>query len=64
MSAMDAVMEETTVHGITSEPTQLGPAIYLEVFVNGVKVSALIDTSSPVTLLSLKEVMRILEEGL
>jgi len=44
---MDGMMEETTVHGVTSsEPTLLGPSIYMEVFGNGVKVSALIDTGS------------------
>jgi len=34
----------------------------LEVSVNGVKESACIDTGSPVTLLSLKQVVRILAE--
>ena len=59
-------MGEGIVHGVTSsseiKSTKLGPAIYLGVFVNGVKVSALIDTGSPVTLLSLKQAVKILAE--
>ena len=40
--------------------TKLGPAVYSEVTVNGVKVTALIDTGSPVTLMSLKKAVQIL----
>ena len=36
-------------------PTKLGPIVSPEVIVNGVKVTALIDTGQPVTLMSLKK---------
>ena len=44
-------MEEATVNGVSFSdemtPTKLGPAVYSEVTVNGVNVTALIDTGSP-----------------
>ena len=43
-------MEEATVNGVPfldeMTPTKLGPAVYLELTVNGVNVTALIDTGS------------------
>ena len=57
-------MKEATVNGVTfsDEMTsvRLGPAVYSDVTVNGVKVTALIDTGSPVTIMSLKKAVQIL----
>ena len=57
-------MEEATVNGVsfsdTITPTKLGPAVYSEVTVNGVNVTALIDTGSPVSIMSLKKAIQIL----
>ena len=57
-------MEEATVNGVslsgTITPTKLGPAVYSEVIVNGVNVTALIDTGSPVSIMSLKKAIQIL----
>ena len=59
-----AVMEEAMVHGVTSSdettPTKLGPVIYSEVKVDGMKMTALIDTGSPMTLMSLKQAVQML----
>ena len=48
-----SLSDETTL-------TMLGPAVYSEVTVNGVKITTLIDTGSPVTLMSLKKAVQIL----
>ena len=57
-------MEEATVNGVAFSDettiTKLGPTIYSEVSVNGEKVMALIDTGSPVTLMSLNKAIQIL----
>ena len=57
-------MEEATVNGVsfsdTITPTKLGPAVYSEMTVNGVNVTALIDTGSPVSIMSLKKAVQIL----
>ena len=57
-------MEEATVNGVsfsdTITPTKLGPAVYSEVTVNGVNVTALINTGSPVSIMSLKKAIQIL----
>ena len=57
-------MEEATVSGVsfsdTITPTKLGPAVYSEVTVNGVNVTALIDTGSPLSIMSLKKAIQIL----
>ena len=59
-------MEEATVNGVsfqihrTIKPTKLGPAVYSEVTVNGANVTALIDTGSPVSIMSLKKAVQIL----
>ena len=57
-------MEEVTVNGVAFSDettiTKLGPTIYSEVSVNGEKVMALIDTGSPVTLMSLNKAIQIL----
>ena len=55
-------MKEATVNGVTfsDEMTlmRLGLAVYSDVTANGVKVNALIDTGSPVTIMSLKKAMQ------
>ena len=57
-------MEEATVNGVSFSdemtPTKLGPAVYSEVTVNGVNVTALIDTGLPVSIMSLKKAVQIL----
>ena len=56
--------EEATVNGVPFSdemiPTKLGPAAYSEVTVNGVNMTVLIDTSSPVSIMSLKKAVQIL----
>ena len=57
-------MEKASVNGVSFSdemtPTKLGPAVYSEVTVNGVNVTALIDTGSPVSIMSLKKAVQIL----
>ena len=57
-------MKEAMVNGVAfsdeTTPKGLGPAVYSEVTVNGVKVTALVDTGSPVTIMSLKKAVQIL----
>ena len=61
---VNAVMEEATMYGVTfseeTMPTKLGPVVYSEVVVDGMKMNALIDTGSPVTLMSLKQAVQML----
>ena len=55
----------TTVYGVvTSEKksTNLGPTISISAMVNGVPTEALVDTGSPVTILSLKFAMLVLSQ--
>ena len=56
--------EEATVNGVSFSdemtPTKLGQVVYSEVTVNGVNVTALIDTGSPVSIMSLKKAVYIL----
>ena len=44
----------------TITPTKLGSAVYSEVTVNGVNLTALIDTGLPVSIMSLKKAIQIL----
>ena len=62
-----AVLEECTVivNGIVpteKNSTELGPTVTISALVNGVKVDALVDTGSPVTILSLKFAMVVLSQ--
>ena len=64
---LTAALEEctTTVYGVvTSEKksTNLGPTISISAMVNGVPTEALVDTGSPVTILSLKFAMLVLSQ--
>ena len=63
--ALAGVVEEVTLHGISSSGdakngVELGPSITAEVEVEGVPVQALLDTGSPVTIVSLDFLIRAL----
>ena len=53
-----------TIHGVTSEAGaergRLGPTLMVDVSVNGKTTKALVDTGSPVTIVSLKFIMEVL----
>jgi len=57
-------MEEAVMHGITTPegktPAKIGPTIYTEVMADGMKMTALIDTGSLVTLMSLNQAVQML----
>ena len=63
---VDAVLSETTamMHGVTSKTpnstVELGPVVTAEVLLEGESVSALVDTGSPVTIVSLECIVKTL----
>ena len=64
---LTAALEEctTTVHGVVTcekKSDNLGPTITVSATVNGVSTEALVDTESPVTILSLKFAMSVLSQ--
>lgn len=65
---VDAGLEETvnTMRGVmpsgTESSTEMGPTISITVHVNGVETDALVDTGSPVSIMSLSFAMDVLSE--
>ena len=64
---LTAALEECTVivNGVVpteKNSTELGPMVTIPALVNGVKVDTLVDTGSPVTILSLKFAMVVLSQ--
>ena len=66
MAADDAVKDFHDVHNVTSDGghagTNLGPTVMAKLEVNGVKTEALVDTGSPVTIVSLAFAMHVLSK--